>query len=64
MKKKQKIFFFFFEEKNSKWLIFQNGRFSKLPILEIFLRKFHRLVLGLVELIDVKAINAFFVFLG
>ena len=26
---------FFFEEKNSKWPIFQNGRFSKSPILEI-----------------------------
>ena len=25
---------FFFEEKNSKWPIFQNGRFSKSPILE------------------------------
>ena len=48
---------FFFDEKNSKWLIFQNGHFSKSPILEIFSRKFHRLVLGLVELIDAKAIN-------
>ena len=53
----------FFEEKIfkmadfSKWPIFQNGRFSKSPILEIFLRKFHRLVLGLVGLIDAKAIN-------
>ena len=27
---------FFFEEKNSKWPIFQNGRFSKSPILEFF----------------------------
>ena len=43
---------FVFEEKNSKWPIFQNGCFSKSPILEIFLRKFHRLVLGLVGLID------------
>ena len=48
---------FFFEEKNSKWLIFQNGRFSKLPILEILLQKFHRLVLGLVGGIDVKGID-------
>ena len=47
----------FFEEKNSKWPIFQNGRFSKSPILETFLRKFHRSVLGLVGLIDAKAIN-------
>ena len=48
---------FFFEEKNSKWPIFQNGRFSKSPILEIFSRKFHRSVLGLVGLIDAKPIN-------
>ena len=53
--KEKKIFFF--EEKNSKWPIFQNGRFSKSPILEIFSRKFHRSVLGLVGLIDAKAIN-------
>ena len=55
MRMKQKKFFF--EEKNSKWPIFQNHRFSKLPILKIFLQKFHRLVLGLVGLIDAKAIN-------
>ena len=55
--KKMGFFGFFFEEKNSKWPIFQNGRFSKSPILEIFLRKFHRLVLGLVGLIDAKAIT-------
>ena len=42
----------FFEEKNSKWLIFQNGRFSKSQIL-----KFRRSVLGLVGLIDANAIN-------
>ena len=48
---------FFFEEKNSKWPIFQNGRFSKSPILEIFSRKFLRSVLGLVGLIDAKPIN-------
>ena len=52
MRMKQKKYFFF-EEKNSKWPIFQNGRFSKSPILEIFSRKFHRSVLGLVELICV-----------
>ena len=45
------------EEKNLGWEIFQNRRLSKSPILEIFLRKFHRLVLGLVRLIDVKGIN-------
>ena len=48
---------FFFKKKNSKWSIFQNGRFSKSPILEIFSRKFYSLVLGLVGLIDAKAIN-------
>ena len=51
---KKKIFF---EEKTSKWPIFQNGRFSKSPILEIFSRKFYRSVLGLVGLIDAKPIN-------
>ena len=45
------------KKKNSKWPIFQNGRFSKSPILKIFLRKFHRLVLGLVGLIDAKGID-------
>ena len=44
------------EEKKMKKKI-QNGRFSKSPILEKNLRKFHRLVLGLVGLIDAKAIN-------
>ena len=42
---------FFLEKK------IQNGRFSKSPILKIFLWKFHGLVLGLVELIDVKDID-------
>ena len=54
MRMKQKKIF---EEKNSNWPIFQNGRFSKSPILKKFSRKFHRLVLGLVGLIDAKAIN-------
>ena len=49
--------FFFLKKKNSKWLIFQNGRFSKSPILKIFSRKFYRSVLGLVGLIDAKPIN-------
>ena len=35
----------------------QNGRFSKSPILKKFLRKFHKLVLGLVGLIDAKGID-------
>ena len=48
---------FFHAKKNPKWLIFQNGRFSKSPILKIFLSKFHGLVLGLVGLIDAKGID-------
>ena len=39
-KKKKK-----FEKKNSKWPIFQNGHFSKSPILKTFLQKFHGLAL-------------------
>jgi hypothetical protein len=45
------------KKKKSKWPIFQNGRFSKSPILKKISRKFHRLVLGLVRLIDVKGID-------
>ena len=56
MKMKQKKNFFF-DEKNSKWPIFQNGHFSKSPILEIFSQKFYRLVLWLVRLIDAKGID-------
>ena len=47
----------FFLKKKSKMADFQNGRFSKSPILEIVLRKFHRLVVGLVGLIDAKGID-------
>ena len=57
MRMKQKKISFFLKKKNSKWPIFQSGHFSKLPILEYFLRKFHRSFLGLVGLIDAKAIN-------
>ena len=32
-------------------------RFSKSPILKIFSQKFHRLVLGLIRLIDAKGID-------
>jgi len=53
MKQKKK----FFSRKKIKWQIFQNGHFSKSPILEIFSRKFHRLVLGLVGLNDAKGID-------
>ena len=45
------------KKKNPKWPIFQNGRFSKSPILKNFLWKFHGLVLGLVGLIDAKGID-------
>ena len=44
-------------QKKSKWPIFQNERFSKSPIFEIFLQKFYRLVLVLVGLIDAKSFN-------
>ena len=54
IKMKQKKFFF--EEKNSKWPIFQNGRFLKSPILENFSQKFHGWVLGFVGLIDAMAL--------
>ena len=43
MRMKQKIKNFFEQKKNSKWPIFS--------------RKVYRLVLGLVELIDAKAVN-------
>ena len=36
--------------KKSKMADFQNGCFSKSPILKIFLRKLHRLVLGIIGL--------------
>ena len=49
-KKKIKI------KKNFKMAELKKLRFSKLPILETFLQKFHGLVLGLVVLIDAKAL--------
>jgi hypothetical protein len=57
----------FFFEKKSKMADSKKLRFSKLPILKNFEQKFHGLVLGLVELINVaqkQAKNAIFVFLG
>jgi hypothetical protein len=47
----------------SKWpffkvAVFQNGHFSKSPILKKNLRKFNGLVLGLIELINAKGIDA------
>ena len=56
MRMKQKIFFF--QEKKLKMADFSKWPFFKMPILEIFSRKFHRSFLGLVELIDAKPINA------
>ena len=53
--KQKKIFFFEkikFKTANSK-----KGPFSKSPILNIFLWKFHGAVLGLVEFIDAKGIG-------
>ena len=41
-------------KKKSKMADFQNGCFSKSPILKIFLQKFQGFVLGLVGLIEVK----------
>ena len=51
------FFFFFCKKQNPKWPIFQNGHFSKSPILEIFLWKFNRLILGLVGFNDAKGID-------
>ena len=48
---------FFFEKKNSKWPTQKNWVFQLPPKAEQLLPKFHRLVLGLVELIDTKGIN-------
>ena len=47
----------FFEKKNPKWPTEKELSFSKSPILKIFFWKFHGLVLGSVELIDVKGID-------
>ena len=51
--------FFFFEIKMAN---FKKLRFSKSPILKKFSRKFHRLVLGLVGLIEAKGIDVAFFF--
>ena len=45
------------EAKKLKMADSKKLRFSKSPILKIFSRKFHRLVLGLVGVIDVKGID-------
>ena len=53
----KKSFFLKKKEKKSKMADFQNGPFSKSPILKIFLRKIHVVVLGLVGWIDAKGID-------
>ena len=52
-----KLKIFSFWKKKSKMTNSKKLRFSKSPILKLFLRKFHRLVLGLVGLIDAKDID-------
>ena len=49
--------YFFFSKKKFKMADSKKAHFSKSPILKNFLRKFQRLVLGIVGLIDAKAIN-------
>ena len=48
---------FFFEKKKFKMAGSKKGHFSAPPILNIFFQKFHGLVLGLVQFIDVKGID-------
>ena len=55
--KNEANFFFFFEENKFKMANFSKWPFFKIANSQFFLRKFHRLVLGLVGLIDAKAIN-------
>ena len=47
---------FFFEKMKFKMADSKKGHFSKSPILNIFLRKLHGAVLGLVEFINGKGI--------
>ena len=47
----------FFEKIKFKMADSKKGHFSKPPILNIFLWKFHGSVLGLVEFIDAKGIG-------
>jgi hypothetical protein len=54
-KMKQKTFFFLKKKIQNGRL--KKGHFPAPPILNIFLWKFHGLVLGLVELIDAKGID-------
>ena len=50
-------FFIFFWKKKFKMAAYKKCHFPAPPILNIFLWKFHGLVLGLVELIDAKGID-------
>ena len=52
-----KQIFFFFRKKNFKMADWKKAYFPKSPILKIFSRKFHGLVLGLVGLNDAKPID-------
>ena len=45
------------QEKHSKSPTQKNWNILKSPILDFFFRKFHRLILGLVKLIDVKGLD-------
>ena len=47
----------FFEKMKFKMADSKKGHFSKSPILKKFSRNFHRLVLGLVGLVDAKDID-------
>ena len=51
------FFFFFVRKKNFKMADWKKAYFPKSPILKIFSRKFHGLVLGLVGLNDAKPID-------
>ena len=56
IKEKQKPIYFF-EKQIQNGQLKKKGHFSKSPILNILLSKFHELVLGLVGLNDAKGIE-------
>ena len=51
------LIFMGMKQKKSKWPTQKKTTISKLPILKIFSRNFHGLVLGLIVLIDAKSID-------
>mgnify|MGYP001295679842 CR=1 FL=1 len=57
MRMKQKKNIFFEEKKNQNGLFFKMAVFQNRQFLRFFLRKFYRLVLVLVGLIDAKSFN-------